>query len=110
MTIEIHDQSLTQTQIPTPKQSRVLVTGSREWTDMKCHRARLWTPRWRWQVPVTMQDTVILRHGAAKGLDDMAAQVAGGRGWKVEGHPARWILAVPDHVGHPAGTDEGGHR
>jgi hypothetical protein len=42
------------------------------------------------QVPVTMQDTVTLIHGDAKGLDSLAAQVAGGRGWKVEGYPARW--------------------
>jgi hypothetical protein len=59
MTIEIQDQSLTQTQTPTPKQSRVLVTGSREWTDMNVIEQALDAELALLQVPVTMQDTVI---------------------------------------------------
>ncbi|MET3172990.1 UNVERIFIED_ORG: hypothetical protein ABIB52_000818 [Arthrobacter sp. UYCu721] len=31
-----------------------------------------------------------LIHGDAKGLDSLAAQLAGSRGWKLESYPARW--------------------
>lgn len=94
MTVETQNQdsteSLAQPQAPAPKQYRVLVTGSREWTDMNVIDQALDAALALLQAPVTMQDTVSLVHGAAKGLDALAAQVAGSRGWKVEGYPARW--------------------
>lgn len=41
-------------------------------------------------VPASMQHTMTLVHGAAKGLDSLAAQAAQRRGWQIEGHPAQW--------------------
>lgn len=96
MTVETQNQSTSQTQDqtqnqnPAPKQHRVLVTGSREWTDKNLIEQALDSALALLQVPVTMQDTVTLIHGDAKGLDSLAAQLAGSRGWKIEGYPARW--------------------
>lgn len=73
-----------------PVQHRVLVTGSREWTDFDLVNRALDAALALLQVPLTEQDTVTLVHGDARGLDTLAAVVAGSRGWKVEEHPARW--------------------
>jgi len=59
---------------------RVIVTGSRHWTDVaEVERALLRLPR----------DAVIV-HGAARGLDAIAARVAVEQGLTVEAHPADW--------------------
>lgn len=76
--------------VPAPVQHRVLVTGSREWVDFDLVDQALDAALALLQVPLTMQDTMLLCHGAAKGLDSLAAVVAGSRGWKVEEHPASW--------------------
>jgi hypothetical protein len=89
-TADTQTQTATQVQIPSPVQHRVLVTGSREWTDFDLVDQALDAALALLQVPVTMQDTMTLIAGAAKGLDTLAVVVAGGRGWKVEEHPARW--------------------
>jgi YspA, cpYpsA-related SLOG family len=91
VTAAAQPQSSTQIQLPAaPVQHRVLVTGSREWADYDLVDQALDAALALLQVPLTMQDTMILCHGAARGLDTLAAVVAGGRGWKVEEHPARW--------------------
>ena len=89
MTTETQTQS-TQVQIPAPVQHRVLVTGSREWVDYDLVDKALDAALALLQVPLTMQDTVTLIAGGARGLDTLAVVVAGGRGWKVEEHPAQW--------------------
>lgn len=59
---------------------RVLVTGSREWTDRGVIRHALETlPR----------DTVII-HGAARGVDRIAGEIATELGFMVEPYPADW--------------------
>lgn len=83
-------QTSTQAQIPAPVQHRVLVTGSREWADYDLVDKALDAALALLQVPLTMQDTVTLVAGSATGLDTLAVVVAGGRGWKVEEHPAQW--------------------
>jgi hypothetical protein len=89
MTAETQTQS-TQAPIPAPVQHRVLVTGSREWADYDLVDQALDAALALLQVPLTMQDTVTLVAGGARGLDSLAAAIAGSRGWKVEEHPARW--------------------
>jgi len=60
---------------------RILVTGSREWTD--------WN-RVRYVLEAYKGQDVTLVHGAARGLDTIAAKVAKEFGWNVEPHPADW--------------------
>lgn len=65
---------------------RVLVTGSREWTDREAVYKALTkavkdnSHGWR----------VILIHGDARGADRLADSVARELGWSIEKHPARW--------------------
>jgi hypothetical protein len=67
---------------------RVIVCGSRDWTDREAIANRLF------ELPV---DSVIV-HGAARGADKIAAQEAQKLGLLVEEHPADW-----DHYGKRAG-------
>lgn len=65
---------------------RILVTGSRGWTDVDTiiqtmHETAALYPNRR---PVT------LVHGAARGADQIAAGVAAMWGWQREPHPADW--------------------
>lgn len=76
--------------MPDTKEFRVLVTGSRDWTDNALIEQALDGALTLLQVPVTMQHTVILIHGDAKGLDTKAEMAALRRGWKIEGYPAQW--------------------
>jgi len=68
---------------------RILVTGSRAWTDRAAVADAL-----RWAItnhhprPTRQQVTVV--HGAARGADTLAGQVAAGWGVHVEAHPADW--------------------
>lgn len=68
--------------------ARLLVTGSRNWTD----RAVMWHAlRNAWH-ELTGQgfEHVVLVHGAARGADSLAAQVWSAAGLTVETHPADW--------------------
>lgn len=69
---------------------RVLVTGSRDWTDRSLIEQTFDAALALLQVPFTMQKTLTLVHGAAAGLDTMASRSATQRGWTVEAHPAAW--------------------
>lgn len=59
---------------------RVLICGSRTWTDGDIIRERLRT------LPV---DATII-HGAARGADEMAGRIAEEMGFVVESYPADW--------------------
>lgn len=65
---------------------RLLVCGSRLWADY----AKVEEVLGRVTADV---DEVVLIHGAARGADRMAADVARKRGWTVESHRAEWERA-----------------
>ena len=62
-------------------EQRILVCGSRTWSDMEALRTVL-DPR--------PDDGVVLIHGGARGADRLAGEYAAGRGWPVEVYPADW--------------------
>jgi hypothetical protein len=64
----------------------VLVTGSREWTDREAVRTRLahHDPGHR------IDHETVLVHGAARGADSIAAEIAVEWGWTVLPMPAQW--------------------
>jgi hypothetical protein len=70
---------------------RILVTGSRTWTDWRTITAALLDA-------ASGHDAVMLVQGCAAGADFLAAQAARKLGWEVEDHPADW-----DRFGKAAG-------
>lgn len=62
-----------------PTLSRVLVCGSRDWTE----RAVI-------ERVLRANGPALIVHGAARGADQLAASVAHALGWPVEQHPAAW--------------------
>jgi hypothetical protein len=75
---------------------RVLVTGSRDWSDSE----RIWEALKRIDNESGIPDYIILMHGGAKGADTIAAKYAKwGLGWTVHEFPAEWNThteACPD--------------
>jgi len=74
---------------------RILVTGSRHWTDRYAIRRALLRAVALCADPPSR---VVVVHGGARGADAGAGQVARGYGWTVEPHPADW-----DKYGRSAG-------
>lgn len=66
---------------------RILMTGSRDWTDEKSVRSAI---RKALSVLAIEPEDATLIHGAARGADTLAATVAKEMGLAVEAHPARW--------------------
>ena len=66
---------------------RILVTGSREWHDTPAVTRELSAVR---RLRPDTCDGFVVVHGAAKGLDTIAAFVAGVLGMATEAHPADW--------------------
>ena len=58
---------------------RLLITGSRDWSDRRAIR---------WALLLRGPGTVV--HGAARGADRIAGQIGAELGWPVEAHPADW--------------------
>lgn len=80
---------------PSRAPMRVLVTGSRNHQDRQQVRSALETLRSYLAVitdgPFAQTRSTVLIHGAAKGLDSIAAQIAEQQlGWDTESHPAQW--------------------
>jgi len=65
---------------------RVIVTGSRDWDDPRVVREAIVS---RLRVLPNRTDTTIV-HGAARGVDNIAAFEANMLGFRVEPHPADW--------------------
>ena len=68
----------------TPRPRRILVTGSRDWTDAPT-------------IFTALRDAKgdgphILVHGDAQGADRLAAWAAHFLGWEIEAHPAAWLV------------------
>ncbi|ALY08775.1 DNA binding domain protein [Arthrobacter phage Circum] len=63
---------------------RVLITGSREWTDVRMIRDVL-KPIWEQYPKVTL-----VSGACPKGADKLCEDLAGLFGWGVERHPAEW--------------------
>lgn len=81
------------TQSSSQVEYRVIVCGSRDWTDRRIIRETL----------LALADRcpdlrIVVVHGAARGADRMAGEEARACGYKVEEHPANWALH-----GHRAG-------
>jgi len=68
---------------------RVVVSGSREFTDEQVIRTVL-RKVWMSAAEKFPGREVVLVHGAARGADQVAARVWGGAGLPLEAHPARW--------------------
>jgi hypothetical protein len=69
---------------------RVLVTGSRDWSDRRVVAEALLAARDA--LELTGDGRMLLVHGAAPGADLIAAELATAWGWDVEAHPALWLL------------------
>jgi hypothetical protein len=76
---------------------RVLVTGSRHYTD-RAAVARALRHLGTHYIHGARPDQVVLVHGDAAGLDQLAAAEAQKLGWQTEAHPADW-----DTYGNAAG-------
>lgn len=68
---------------------RILVSGSREWTDKQIVHETL---RRVYYMKVSAEDTEhVLLHGCARGIDEIAEQWAIQEGcWEIERYPAEW--------------------
>lgn len=64
--------------------ARIMVTGSRDWTDRTLIRMEL-VP---WHTKCLMNPTLV--HGGASGADTFAAEVAASLGWAIDEHKADW--------------------
>jgi hypothetical protein len=64
---------------------RIMVSGSREYTNYECVRRAL-------EDAAGDARIVTVVHGAARGADSLAQEVAEEYGFKVEAHPADWTL------------------
>jgi YspA, cpYpsA-related SLOG family len=62
---------------------RILITGSRDWTDAETIRAAIR------QAALRQPDAIVV-HGAARGADLLASAAARALGLREERHPAQW--------------------
>jgi hypothetical protein len=66
---------------------RILVTGSRRWTDYNIIRDAIWAAA----LGIRWEDCTLI-HGNARGADIMAAEIAEILNMNIETHPARWDI------------------
>lgn len=69
---------------------RILVTGSRLWSNRELVRKALFDEGVKISPKGTKWSDITLVHGAAKGLDTLAAEVAEELGMQIEPYPADW--------------------
>jgi hypothetical protein len=70
--------------------ARLLVTGSRDWTDARIVGEALEAGLAVLQVRVAQAGRCTLVHGAGRGLDELAGEQATRMGMTLEPHPADW--------------------
>ncbi len=69
---------------------RILVTGSRSWSDRGAvHDAICAEATWRCPLGTRWSEMTLI-HGAARGLDTLAADIAAEIGMQIEAYPADW--------------------
>jgi hypothetical protein len=93
--------------------ARVLVTGSRDWTDAALIEQALDAALALLGVSLADEKSVTLVHGDAKGLDTLVKIAATRRGWTVESYPAQWgthTAACPAWHAGLATCKMAGHR
>lgn len=86
---------------------RILVTGSRQWTNVEALEAALTAA---WHDVSQLDGTMLVVHGHARGADRLADAWARRNGVEVERHPADWNLgrgAGP--IRNQAMVDAGAH-
>jgi hypothetical protein len=66
---------------------RVLITGSRHWTDKETIREALFT---EWKEAGKPEEMIVITGACMTGADAYAERVGKAFGWKVETHPADW--------------------
>lgn len=95
---------------------RILVTGSRDFpNNPEIVKIALLNARdWLYDQGVSPDGEILLVHGAARGLDQLAARVASEQlGWHLEAHPAQWgthTNACPRHHHGQKTCKMAGHR
>lgn len=77
-----------------PTYQRILVTGSRKWTNPDTITATLDN------IPVDPANPPVLVHGAAEGADTIAAEHWKSLGYPTEPHPANWRRYGRKRAGH----------
>jgi hypothetical protein len=81
---------------------RILITGSRNWTDRQTLCQVLLDLCWDLDKSVP-----VIVHGAAPGADSLAAWWANATGRKSEAHPADWERACDNNCHHKPRTKNG---
>ena len=66
---------------------RVLVTGSRNWTNRATIKEAMIGV---WETAMRPEEMVLVSGANPKGADHIAEQVASDCGWRIERHPAQW--------------------
>ena len=83
---------------------KILVTGSRHWTDRKTIERELKKYSFTNPLLPPFKQPPILFHGACEGADTIAGEIGKSLGWKVDPHPAHW-----DILGLAAGPSRNQH-
>jgi hypothetical protein len=71
---------------------RILVTGSRDWTNWAAVRIAL-------TETAGLDHDVTVVHGGARGADTIASEIAGALGWRTEPHRTDWNAPCRDTCG-----------
>jgi len=84
---------------------RVLITGSREFSDIEIARTALSDARW------SLGPDLVVVHGGARGADRLLAVMAGQLGFVTEVHPANWTAngKAAGFIRNQAMVDLGAH-
>lgn len=89
---------------------RLLVSGDRRFSDRQVIRDALEATA---SLLAPFEAPLVLVHGAARGLDALAAEEAADNGWLTEAHPAKWsehTAACPPAHANEATCRMAGHR
>ena len=83
---------MTATATATQKQTRILICGSRHWTDAAPIALLLYGFAYRADQAGIPRDQVVLINGFARGADQIASRIGKQLGFDVRDHPAKWDM------------------